>query len=84
MKKFAFALLAAGILGLQAPAAMAAVTPCETMLKDLRAETAKAKLNDADKAKVAELESKGIERCNADDDKRADEFFTEAMKVLGK
>lgn len=64
--------------------ASAASTPCETSLKDLRAAEATAKLSDTDKTKVAELETKGIERCNADDDKRADDFFAQAMKILGK
>jgi uncharacterized membrane protein len=64
--------------------ALAAPVPCETALKDLRAAEAKATLNDADKNKVSELETKGIERCNADDDKRADDFFAQAMKILGK
>ncbi|UCI10581.1 hypothetical protein [Mesorhizobium sp. B1-1-8] len=64
--------------------AFAAPMPCETVLKDLRAAEAAAKLGDADKNKVSELETKGIERCNADDDKRADDFFVQAMKILGK
>ena len=64
--------------------ASAAPTPCETALKDLRSAEATAKLSDADKNKVSELETKGIERCNADDDKRADDFFAQAMKLLGK
>ena len=58
--------------------------PCEDMLADLRAAIDGATLSDADVAKVKELEDKGIERCNADDDARADEFFTQAMKILGK
>jgi hypothetical protein len=78
--------LALGFISLAAPmsSAFAANVPCEEMLKTLRAAEATAKPSDADKAKVTELETKGIERCNADDDKRADDFFTQAMKVLGK
>lgn len=64
--------------------ASAANVPCENMLKDVRAAEAAAALGDADKAKVTELETKGIERCNADDDKRADDFFAEALKLMGK
>lgn len=64
--------------------AFAASTPCEDALKDLRAAEASAKLNAGDKTKVSDLEAKGIERCNADDDKRADDFFAQAMKVMGK
>jgi hypothetical protein len=54
------------------------------MLNDVRAALADTKLGDADKAKVIDLENKGIERCKADDDTHADEFFTAALKALGK
>jgi hypothetical protein len=64
--------------------ALADDVPCENMLKDLRAALQNAKPSDADAAKIKELEDKGIERCNADDDARADEFFAQAMKILGK
>jgi hypothetical protein len=64
--------------------ARAATVPCEDMLKQLRAAEAAATLSDADKATVADFEAKGIERCNADDDKRADGFFAQALKILGK
>jgi hypothetical protein len=84
MKKLAFALLTAGAIGMQVSSVPAAAMPCETMLKDLRDAAAKATLNDADKAKVTDLENKGIERCNADDDKRADDFISQAMKVVGQ
>jgi hypothetical protein len=84
MKQLIFAVLTVGAIGMQASGVLAATTPCETMLKDLRAATAKAKLSDADKAQVTDLENKGIERCNADDDQRANDFFAQAMKVVGK
>ena len=79
-------LLAAVALALAAFAIPAAAedVPCENMLKDLRAAIDGATLSDADAAKIKELEDKGIERCNADDDAHADEFFTQAMKILGK
>ena len=84
MKNLIFAMVVlAGSFG-AANLVQAANVPCEDALKELRAAEANAKLGDADKNKVSELETKGIERCNADDDKRADEFFTQAMKVLGK
>lgn len=58
--------------------------PCEDMLAQYRAEQGKgAVLDDANKAKVAELEAKGLERCNADDDKRADDFFAQAIQLMG-
>ena len=67
-----------------AAAQSAAPVPCEKMLSDLRAALAAAKLGDADKAKVADLQSKGIERCKADDDAHADGFFTQALTLMGK
>jgi hypothetical protein len=92
MKKFilaavlsATALSAFTALGpLNISARAAGAVACEDMLKDVRAAMQSAKLNDADKAKVADLEAKGIERCNADDDQRADGFFAEALKIMGK
>lgn len=64
--------------------AQAAVTPCENTLAELRATETSAKPSSADAAKFAELKTKGLERCNADDDKRANEFFGQALKLLGK
>jgi len=85
MKKNLLAALACAVVISGATTfAHAAVTPCEDMLRDLRATEAAAKLGDADAAKIKALEDKGIERCNADDDKRADDFFTQAMKLMGK
>lgn len=72
------------VLSLPVPAFADEEVPCEKMLNDLRDAEQTAQLNDADKAKVAELKDKGIERCNADDDERADKFFAEALQILGK
>ena len=58
--------------------------PCEDMLTKLRDAVSTGKPADADAAKIKEFEDKGIERCNADDDQRADDFFTQALKILGK
>ena len=80
-------LTAAAVLGLSlagSSAWSAQPVPCEDALKQLRAAVDAAKLGDADAAKVKELEDKGIERCNADDDKRADDFFDQAMKIVSK
>ena len=71
------------IVGL-VPSVYAAPVPCEDMLKTLRNTLKTAKLSDADMKAVAELETKGTERCNADDDMRADAFFTDALKLAGK
>ncbi len=79
----AFSAVVAAALAAQ-PARFTGSVPCEDMLSDLRAAVEAARLSDADAAKVKDLEDKGIERCNADDDKRADEFFAQAMQILGK
>ena len=59
--------------------------PCEDMLAKYRtAQSAKAAGLDATTAaKVSALEAKGLERCNADDDKRADDFFGQAIQLMG-
>jgi hypothetical protein len=77
------ALVMAGFIAVAMPA-HAATVPCEDMLKDMRAAKAKARLSDADMAKVNDLEAKAVERCNADDDTRSDKFLTEAMALMGK
>ncbi len=63
---------------------LAASPPCEDALKALRAAAARATPGVVDKSKVADLEAKGVERRSADDDKRADDFFAQAMTVVGK
>ena len=66
-------------------AASAATVPCEDMLAKVRkVEPEATKLNQADRTKFAELEAKGIERCTADDDKRANKFFSDAIALLNK
>lgn len=64
--------------------ALAANVPCEDMLSQVREAKSSTNLNATDEKKLAELEAKGVERCNADDDKRADEFFGQALKLLGR
>ncbi len=85
MKKFIFtAAVSAGLLTAFATAFAADVVPCEEMLKSVQAATTTAKLNEADKAAVADLQMKGTEGCKADDDAGADTFFADALKLLGK
>ena len=86
MKKYilATALISTVAIAGLVPAAYAAPVPCEDMLKTLTDILKTAKLNDADMKMVTELQTKGTERCNADDDKRADAFFTDALKLAGK
>jgi hypothetical protein len=73
------------LAGFVSDASAADIVPCEDMLQTARdALTAATTLAAADKTKVDELIVKGTERCNADDDKRADGFFTDAIKLMGK
>ena len=58
--------------------------PCEDLLKQLRDAVAATPPAETVKATVSDLEAKGIERCNADDDKRADAFFAEAIGMVRK
>lgn len=77
-----------------APMQVAAVTavtdangrplPCEDLLAEVRASAAATPVADANKSQFEELQAKGIERCNADDDKRADDFFAQALALAGK
>lgn len=76
------AVIALGFIVVSLPAHAAA--PCEDMLKQMRATKASVKLGDADMKKVDDLETKAVERCNADDDTRSDKFLAEAMKIMGK
>lgn len=76
------AVAAAGFTVVSLPAH--AAVPCEDMLKQMRDAKTSAKLNDSDMQKVSDLETKAVERCNADDDMRSDKFLADAMKIMGK
>ncbi|MDB5561304.1 MAG: hypothetical protein JWN11_722 [Hyphomicrobiales bacterium] len=67
-------------LAMAAPAPV----PCEKSLSDTKGAIAGAKLAAADKTKVDDLVAKGLERCKADDDAGADDYFAQAMKLMGK
>ena len=56
--------------------------PCEVMLKDVAAAIASTTLAAAEKATATDLQTKALERCNADDDSRADEFSAQALVLL--
>lgn len=86
MKKLALAVTLgfAATLLLSAGSYAAAPVPCENALKDLKTALSSAKPSDADKAKIADLQNKGTERCKADDDQGADNYFAQAMKLIGK
>lgn len=87
MKKFLListliAATAAGGLNTMANAATA--VPCEDVLVTLNDAMAKAKLSDADMKTVMDLKAKGEERCKAEDDRRADGFFNDALTIVTK
>lgn len=56
--------------------------PCEVMLKDLTGQLVAATLPAETMAQVAELQAKALERCNADDDARADAFTAQALALI--
>ena len=84
MKKTILSLTAFAALTSFNAKAFAASDPCEERIEALRAEMLVTKINAADMELVKSLEAKSLERCNADDDKRADGFVDEAMKIMGK
>lgn len=87
MKKTLIALSIAGltsIAGFNTLANAATPVPCEDVLKTLTDALAKTKLNDADMKNVADLKAKGEERCTAEDDRRADDFFNQALAIVTK
>ena len=65
-------------------ASAATAVPCEDVLKTLNEALAKAKLSDADMKVVTDLKAKGEERCTAEDDRRADGFFNDALAIVSK
>lgn len=64
--------------------ATAATQPCEDAIQEFRVAKTSASVSAEVMKRVDELESKAVERCNADDDKRADQFVGEATKLLAK
>lgn len=85
-KTLASLLVVSALAGALGPIAASAASPvpCEDMLKQVNTAEKAAKLSDADKKKVADLKSQGLERCKADDDAGADGFFAQALKLMGK
>jgi len=58
--------------------------PCEGMLKDVAAGLSSAKLAPDVLAQATDFQTKALERCNADDDARADGFSAQALALLAK
>lgn len=55
--------------------------PCEAMLSDLRDGIAAGRAS-ASAQQITDLQTKATERCNADDDRRADDFSAQALALL--
>ncbi|RAK15630.1 hypothetical protein ATI53_102153 [Salipiger aestuarii] len=55
--------------------------PCEVMLSDLRDGLAAGRASGAAQ-QISDLQAKATERCNADDDRRADAFTAQALALL--
>ncbi len=84
MKNTLLILTACAALASFSATAFAASDPCEERIAAMRAEMLVTKISAADMELVKALETKSLERCNADDDKRADGFVADAMKIMGK
>ena len=70
--------------GMASVANAAAPVACEDMLKKLDDAMKTAKLSDADVKSVADLKAKAEERCKSEDDRRADDFVDQALKLVTK
>lgn len=55
--------------------------PCETLLTHLRVALSDGSIGAADKPAASALQAKATERCNADDDTRADAFSAQALAL---
>jgi hypothetical protein len=58
--------------------------PCESMLEDLRSALSDGSIVASNKATATDLQAKATERCNADDDTRADAFAAQALALAGR
>ncbi len=56
--------------------------PCEVMLDQFRATLSSIAPTGADRTTIDTLQAKGTERCNADDDTRADDFFAQGIALM--
>lgn len=56
--------------------------PCEVMLEQFRTIRAGANATGADRSTIDTIQAKGTERCNADDDTRADDLFAQGIALM--
>ncbi|NKB84034.1 hypothetical protein [Brucella grignonensis] len=85
MKKIIFTLaISALVFGrLAGGFAHAAPVACEDLKAKIEAEMQTKKPAAADQVKFNDLKAKGDERCKAEDDHRADDFYTQALALIG-
>jgi hypothetical protein len=74
---FAAAALASGF-------ASAETVACEDLQAKLETALKTTTPGAADKAKFDDLKARGDERCKSEDDRRADDFYTQALAMLGQ
>lgn len=58
--------------------------PCEELINQLKAASAKPGIASDKQAKAADFLSKALERCNSDDDQRADAFSAQGIALLAQ
>lgn len=58
--------------------------PCEDLIGQLKTASAKPGISADNKAKADDFLSKALERCNADDDQRADAFSAQGLALLNQ
>lgn len=75
---------ATAVSGIAVTDAKGHAIPCEAMLANLRKALAAGAIAATDKPVAIGLQAKATERCNADDDARADAFSAQALALAGK
>lgn len=84
MKKFFIISAIAGAAVTASFSAAFAAPSCEDSMKTMEESLKKVKLSDADMKTVMDLKAKATERCTAEDDRRAEGFIADAMKIITK
>lgn len=69
------------VSGIQVTDTSGHALPCEAMLADLKTALANGSIGSSNQTIAADLQAKATERCNADDDVRADSFAAQALAL---
>jgi hypothetical protein len=72
------------VAGINVTDANGRALPCEDMLATLSTSLSATNLTGAGLTAVTDFQTKALERCNADDDARADGFSAQALALLGQ